>query len=205
MGRQGPQLGEQPAQQPAHPPGGGPRPRSQQRGHHVLHRLGVEGHRRDERQVAPRIVVAVEQREFLLPMGRVVGRIRLTSQVPGKPLASAAYPRRAVGDHDAPPQPEIRNVVVYLKDAAWRGALGTSHSELRQEHETFIPHTIAVTRGSSVEFPNDDPFFHNVFSLSRAANFNLGRYARGLFDLPMRNCTIELDGTIVVDAGRLIT
>lgn len=112
--------------------------------------------------------------------GRITGRIRLTTKVPGKPLPSAAYPRRAVGDHEAPAQPEIRNVVVYLKDAAYRGALATSRVELRQEHETFLPHTIAITRGSSVDFPNGDPFFHNVFSLSRAANFNLGRYARGL-------------------------
>ena len=37
----------------------------------------------------------------------------------------------------------------------------------------------AVTVGSEVEFPNDDPIYHNVFSLSRAKNFNLGRYPRG--------------------------
>jgi len=74
---------------------------------------------------------------------------------------------------------EIRNVVVYIKDAMYRGALPATRAELRQEHETFIPHTVAITRGSSVDFPNGDPFFHNVFSLSRAANFNLGRYERG--------------------------
>lgn len=111
--------------------------------------------------------------------GRVIGRVRLTSKAPGKPLASTAYPRRTVGDNDAPSLPEIRNVVVYLKDAVYRGALPARRAELRQEHETFLPHTVAVTRGSSVEFPNGDPFFHNVFSLSRAANFNLGRYERG--------------------------
>ena len=111
--------------------------------------------------------------------GRVIGRVRLTTRVPGKPLTSAAYPRRAVGDHDAPSLPEIRNVVVYIKDAMYRGALTARRAELRQEHETFIPHTIAITRGSSVDFPNGDPFFHNVFSLSRAANFNLGLYERG--------------------------
>ncbi len=38
---------------------------------------------------------------------------------------------------------------------------------------------MAITRGSTVDFPNGDPFFHNVFSLSRAANFNLGRFERG--------------------------
>ena len=69
--------------------------------------------------------------------------------MPGKPLPSTAYPRRTVGDHDAPALPEIRNVVVYIKDAVYRGALPTSRTELRQEHETFIPHTVAITRGSS--------------------------------------------------------
>ena len=35
-----------------------------------------------------------------------------------------------------------------------------------------------MTVGSEVEFPNDDPIYHNVFSLSRAKNFNLGQYPR---------------------------
>src|SRR5262245_23638250 len=111
--------------------------------------------------------------------GRVTGRVRLTTKIPGKPLASTAYPRRTVGDHQAPALPEIRNVVVYIKDAVHRGPLPASRNELLQEHETFIPRTLAITRGSVVSFPNSDPFFHNVFSLSRASNFNLGRYQRG--------------------------
>ena len=113
--------------------------------------------------------------------GRVIGRIRLTTRLPGKPLPSTAYPRRTVtvGDHDAPALPQIRNVVVYIKDAVFAGSLATSRTEIRQEHETFLPRTVAITRGSSVDFPNGDPFFHSVFSLSRAANFNLGRFERG--------------------------
>ena len=79
----------------------------------------------------------------------------------------------------APVIPEIRNVVVYLKDPGFRGALRTTKSELRQENETFTPHVLAITRGSTVDFPNADPFFHNVFSLSSTASFNLGRYPRG--------------------------
>jgi len=50
---------------------------------------------------------------------------------------------------------------------------------LHQQNEMFVPHVLAITRGSTVEFPNDDAFFHNVFSLSSAAKFNLGRYPRG--------------------------
>ena len=42
-----------------------------------------------------------------------------------------------------------------------------------------MPRLVAITRGSTVEFPNADPYFHNVFSLSRGATFDLGRYPRG--------------------------
>jgi len=75
--------------------------------------------------------------------------------------------------------PEIRNVVVYLKEPGFRGPLATTRVELHQQNETFVPHVLAITKGSTVEFPNDDPFFHNVFSFSSAASFNLGRYPRG--------------------------
>src|SRR5688572_12411190 len=111
--------------------------------------------------------------------GRVIGRVKLTTRLPGRPLPSSAYPRRTVGDRDAPAVPPIRNVVVFIKDATSPVLLTTSRTEIRQEHETFVPRTVAITRGSTVEFPNSDPFFHNVFSLSRAANFNLGRFKRG--------------------------
>jgi hypothetical protein len=50
---------------------------------------------------------------------------------------------------------------------------------IAQKDEQFTPHLVAVTAGSSVAFPNEDPFFHNVFSLSRGASFNLGRYPSG--------------------------
>jgi hypothetical protein len=111
--------------------------------------------------------------------GTIAGKVTLTTKVRGTPMPSTAYPGRTVGQHEPPPLPEIRNVVVYLKDVAFRGALPLKKAELRQVHETFVPHVVAITRGSSVDFPNDDPIFHNVFSLSGAASFNLGRYPQG--------------------------
>jgi hypothetical protein len=111
--------------------------------------------------------------------GSIVGRVKLTTRVRGAALPSTAYPGRTVGMHELPPIPEIRNVVVYLKDVTFGGPLPIRKAELRQRHETFLPHVVAITRGSSVDFPNDDPIFHNVFSLSGAASFNLGRYPQG--------------------------
>ena len=111
--------------------------------------------------------------------GRISGHVKLTPKIKGRALPSTAYPTRAVGEHDPTSIPEIRNVVVYLKGVVFRGALPPTRGELRQEHETFIPHVLAITRGSTVDFPNDDPIFHNVFSLSSAATFDLRRYPRG--------------------------
>jgi len=111
--------------------------------------------------------------------GSIAGKVTLTPRIKGRALPSTAYPTRAVATHDPTATPEIKNVVVYLKDVAFHGALPPTKAELHQEHETFLPHVIAITRGSTVDFPNDDPIFHNVFSLSSAATFDLRRYPRG--------------------------
>lgn len=110
--------------------------------------------------------------------GTIAGRVTLTTRVPGAPLPSNAYPTRSVGPR-ATATPEMRNVVVYLKDPGFHGPLPVVMAELKQENETFVPHVLAITRGSSVSFPNADPFFHNVFSLSSAGEFDLGRYPQG--------------------------
>ena len=48
-----------------------------------------------------------------------------------------------------------------------------------QRNETFVPHVLAIVAGTTVDFPNNDRTYHNVFSLSRARTFDLGRYAAG--------------------------
>jgi len=111
--------------------------------------------------------------------GSVVGFVTLKSRVRGTPMPSAMYPTRRVDPAGAPATPEINNVVVYVKDVPFQGELPVMHAELRQRDEMFAPHVLAITKGSWVEFPNDDLIFHNVFSLSGAASFNLGRYPKG--------------------------
>src|ERR1017187_7322418 len=53
------------------------------------------------------------------------------------------------------------------------------HAVLQQKDKTFEPHLLVVTRGSAVEFPNRDPWFHNVFSLFNGKRFDLGLYEAG--------------------------
>lgn len=53
------------------------------------------------------------------------------------------------------------------------------HAVLAQKNKAFEPHLLVVTKGSSVEFPNHDPWFHNVFSLFDGKRFDLGLYEAG--------------------------
>lgn len=50
---------------------------------------------------------------------------------------------------------------------------------LLQKNRTFIPHLLVIPVGSAVQFPNADPFFHNVFSLFEGKRFDLGLYEAG--------------------------
>jgi len=48
-----------------------------------------------------------------------------------------------------------------------------------QKNLTFVPHVLPILAGSTVEFPNSDPVYHNVFSFSKTKTFDLGRYPTG--------------------------
>jgi plastocyanin len=111
------------------------------------------------------------------PTGRIDGQVRLV--VPsGVKVPSGVYPSRRVSG-PPPKASEIANVIVFLKGIAPYRQLAASSATIRQTDEAFKPSVVAVTRGSTVSFPNFDPFFHNVFSLSRGSTFDLGRYPRG--------------------------
>ncbi|MGH9324370.1 MAG: carboxypeptidase regulatory-like domain-containing protein [Vicinamibacteria bacterium] len=77
--------------------------------------------------------------------------------------------------------PDRRQSVVYLETAPQRAFEERARDQavLDQRRETFVPYVLPVMVGTTVEFPNHDPFYHNVFSLSKAARFDLGRYPEG--------------------------
>ncbi|MGE3959144.1 MAG: carboxypeptidase regulatory-like domain-containing protein [Vicinamibacterales bacterium] len=80
-----------------------------------------------------------------------------------------------------PPTVSRQMSVVYLETAP-RGAFEQNEpgrAVMDQRNETFVPHVLAVTTGTTVEFPNSDRIYHNVFSLSKPRPFDLGRYAAG--------------------------
>ena len=110
--------------------------------------------------------------------GTLIGRVELRR--PPVPVGR----RPGVAELGAPamqPVPERQMSVVYLETAP-RGAFEQNEptsAVMDQRNETFVPHVLAVTTGTTVNFPNSDRIYHNVFSLSRTGSFDLGRYAVG--------------------------
>ena len=72
---------------------------------------------------------------------------------------------------------DVGNAVVWLEGRGPRGA--PARATMTLDGRSFSPRVIVVPVGSTVTFPNRDPFNHNVFSLSDGNEFDLGLYARG--------------------------
>ena len=110
-----------------------------------------------------------------VPQANVTGRVEIVGAADGKPVTDASQ------------------VVVWLTPLSAVSETAPSQSpqplRLVQRHKSFDPHLLVVQAGSMVQFPNDDPFFHNVFSLFEGKRFDLGLYEAGstrsvLFDKP---------------------
>jgi plastocyanin len=75
------------------------------------------------------------------------------------------------------------DIAVWLTplDQAPRGAMPGARRRvtIAQQDKRFDPHVVVVPVGATVDFPNLDPFFHNVFSLFDGKRFDLGLYEGG--------------------------
>lgn len=115
---------------------------------------------------------------WLLPAGLVLACASLVAQtvsVKGRVTLETSK-GRATNSSDA---------VVWLNPLNSASALANvgrtapTHYRLVQKNKRFVPHILVVPLGAVVDFPNDDPFFHNVFSLFDGKRFDLGLYEAG--------------------------
>jgi plastocyanin len=107
---------------------------------------------------------------------------------------------------------DFQNVAVWLdpvdSPAAAPVTSTQSSATIIQKGKMFEPHVTIVRRGSYISFPNQDPFFHNVFSLYNGKRFDLGLYEAGTsksirFDRPGVSylfCNIHEDMSAIVVA-----
>jgi plastocyanin len=99
----------------------------------------------------------------------------------GRSIRDARPDPAALGMGGARDPLDRRRSVVYLETAP-RAAFEQSEdrrARMDQRNERFVPHVLAVVAGTYVDFPNGDRTYHNVFSMSKPKEFNLGRYAAG--------------------------
>lgn len=118
----------------------------------------------------------------LFSQGQAAGVIRGRVEV-RRPLAQLER-RPGIGELGMPPAREPidrTRAVVYLESApasAYEDS-GPQRATMDQRNETFVPHVLAITVRTTVDFPNSDQTYHNVFSLEKTRRFDLGRYAAG--------------------------
>jgi len=107
----------------------------------------------------PLVLVAFLSSPSPIPTGSVSGRVTLIKN--GTPLTDSS------------------NVVVWLEGDHRAGPAPTSRVTMKSEKKRFTPRAVVVPQRGSVDFPNVDAIFHNVFSVSGANRFDLGLYRGG--------------------------
>jgi plastocyanin len=127
---------------------------------------------------------AVSLLTFLAPAfaGDVTVHAVITKRLSKKALSPVVYNLRGTAPTIAPsstdPINEFDRVVLILEGGTAQSK-GPVTAVIEQRNSRFDPELIVVPVGSTVQFPNWDPIFHNVFSLSKAQPFDLGFYPRG--------------------------
>jgi len=117
--------------------------------------------------------------------GVIRGTLRVTRVSDGAATMNA-YPGSAGSmpgmHHSAHGLPTDAVVYVDHVPAAAESALAHAKEpmpRLAQKDQSFVPRVLGIAVGTKVDFPNMDPIYHNVFSLSPVRRFDLGKYPRG--------------------------
>jgi plastocyanin len=112
--------------------------------------------------------------------GRIEGQVLLSTTLTTRRPRFRIYSDPGPGARPpAKEGEEMHNVVLYVQHAVVADGVQPARASMAQRDEQFQPHVLPVYRGATVDFPNEDDVFHNVFSLSSAKTFDLGRFPKG--------------------------
>lgn len=122
--------------------------------------------------------------------GTVTGKISRTTPVQNLSKVNRYSGRTSVDKAAATSDNSWQPAVVYLTGgpkAAMK--VPSEHPKMVQQGQAFDPLVLPIVVGTTVDFPNLDPVYHNVFSYSKAKKFDLGRFPKGqsksvTFDTP---------------------
>jgi len=151
----------------------------------------------------------------IVPAGTITGNVRAEGiKTPDDNLsADAAYASRKYKFLEKIDYAAMHDFVVYVEGSFGTNSAPPTNSvqvatmKVAQHDAMFSPHVLPIMVGTTVEWPNNDDIYHNVFSVSDAAQFDLGLYngnppsARWTFDKPGRVdvfCSIHKDMNCIV-------
>jgi plastocyanin len=130
----------------------------------------------------PRLFKCLLALAFPAAAGDLTGHALITKKLTKKALTAAVYNLRGTAPPpaavDSEPVNEFDQMVVLVEgdSIAQKSPVNVT---IDQRNLRFDPDLVVVPVGSTVQFPNWDPIFHSVFSLSKAQPFDLGFYPRG--------------------------
>lgn len=115
--------------------------------------------------------------------GTLEGTVVLGKMIPQKKHRNYTASSSFKGNINKEVKPDIQDAFIFFKGKIGKlpepeqKSMGIkSMGKVNQKDTLFVRLNTAITAGSTVDFPNLDPFFHNVFSYSKAKRFDLGRY-----------------------------
>jgi plastocyanin len=137
----------------------------------------------------PTILIALAALALVASAENISGTILIKKKLTKRSVTPAVsvYQRGATVElgKDTPTDPlafERARVVIYIESPSPAGILPASTApmpQVAQLDRRFSPDLLVISAGSTVSFPNMDPIFHNIFSLSKAKSFDLGSYDQG--------------------------
>lgn len=113
--------------------------------------------------------------------GTLMGKLTVTAPARKAPAANTTtdeYGNSQTSETASPPTlPE--EVVIYLKKVPGKYTAPKKHVQLDQKFLQFTTRVLPVLKGTTVDFTNNDPVYHNVFTNSQLNKFDLGRKKKG--------------------------
>ena len=130
--------------------------------------------------------------------GTITGTVRAEGKTPAEDdAAGGKYASRKFKFAERVNYAEMRDFIIYIDhppgstNVTPGPTVKVTTRRIAQKSAVFLPHVLPVLVGTTVEWPNEDEIFHNVFSVSEAKPFDLGLYKhpevkRVTFDKPGR-------------------
>jgi plastocyanin len=131
--------------------------------------------------------------------GTIIGNVRAEGKAGANDAArSGPYASRKYKFVERVDYSALRDFVVYIEGSVGATGLPSTNvvtvetKKVAQQGAVFLPHVLPVMAGTTIEWPNDDDIYHNVFSMSDSKQFDLGLYKgnppnkRVIFDKPGR-------------------